>query len=355
MKGRPGANWLIVAQACATSGIQPITGVEITLTHGLIDMQTGPVHLTLLAENEQGYANLCRLITLAHKRTRSWEPAATHLPADDPRPSALDPSELEEHTHGLIVLSGCRQAEIARCVDRERYAAAEQVAQRLTYLFGPENTYIELQHNLVQGDTRRVTRLAQLAERLNIPLVATGNVHYHVRSRHRLQDAMVDEVNWTRSVVQTIEIPAIQIPNVELPTIQFPTFQFSGQEAAAPPKLAPLRFAPSGALDLGGGSRRGRPWRGSKKTSSLGRAAEYGVDIALLRGGLRLSSGERLQRRAERFCGAIQSGHTRRRASDRTRHGRQRRRLADIHLDLEDVFEGAALDELHGQKGPAIG
>src|SRR5205823_5886293 len=64
------------AQACAATGVQPIIGVEITLSHGLIDAQTGPVHLTLLAENEQGYANVCRLITLANKRTRSWEPAA---------------------------------------------------------------------------------------------------------------------------------------------------------------------------------------------------------------------------------------------------------------------------------------
>src|SRR3954454_14865007 len=52
------------AQACASVGVQPITGVELTLLHGLTDPNSGPVHLTLLAENEQGYANLCRLITL---------------------------------------------------------------------------------------------------------------------------------------------------------------------------------------------------------------------------------------------------------------------------------------------------
>ncbi len=179
------------AQACSSAGLQPITGVELTLLHGLIDPHSGPVHLTLLAENEQGYANLCRLVTLAHKRTRAWEPAATHLPAEDPRPPALDPADLAPHASGLIVLSGCRQSEIARCVDRERYAAAEQVAVELTRIFGREQTFVEVQHNLVQGDTRRVQRLAQLAERLHLPLVATGNVHYHLRSRHRLQDAMV--------------------------------------------------------------------------------------------------------------------------------------------------------------------
>jgi error-prone DNA polymerase len=187
------------AQACASANVQPITGVELTLLHGLTDSGTraepgfgsSPVHLTLLAENEQGYANLCRLVTLAHKRTRAWEPAASHLPADDPRPPALDPADLAAHAAGLIVLSGCRQSEIARLVDRERTAQAEEAAKQLVHIFGPDNTFIEVQHNLVQGDTRRLHRLAQLSERLNIPLVATGNVHYHLRSRHRLQDAMV--------------------------------------------------------------------------------------------------------------------------------------------------------------------
>jgi len=179
------------AQACATAGVQPITGVELTLTHGLVDQPSGPVHVTLLAESERGYANLCRLITLAHRNTRSWEPRATHLPAQDPRPPALDPAELAKHADGLIVLSGCRQGEVARLVDRERFSEAECAARCLAHLFGQKNMFIELQHNLVQGDTRRVVRLAELAERLQIPVVATGNVHYHIRNRHRLQDAMV--------------------------------------------------------------------------------------------------------------------------------------------------------------------
>ena len=180
------------AQACSAAGIQPITGVELTLTHGFTNKAADiPVHLTLLAETERGYANLCRLVTLAHKRTRAWEPTASHRPAEDPRPAALDPHDLNAHTDGLIVLSGCRRGEIARLIDRELFSQAEESAQCLIRLFGANNTFIEVQHNLVQGDTRRLNRLQQLAERLNLELVATGNVHYHVRKRHRLQDAMV--------------------------------------------------------------------------------------------------------------------------------------------------------------------
>src|SRR5437764_3379720 len=130
------------AQACAAAGIQPITGVELTLQHGLLDLEqtSGPVHLTVLAENEQGYANLCRLITLAHRNTRSWEPEATHIPAADPRPAALDPADFTSLTDGLIVLSGCRASELARFIDREDFPRAEQALRCLKELFGAQNT-----------------------------------------------------------------------------------------------------------------------------------------------------------------------------------------------------------------------
>ncbi len=166
------------AQACAAAAIQAITGVELTLRHGLHDTASGPVHLTLLAETPRGYANLCRLITQVHRSS--------------PRDAvALDPAFLEGRTGGLIVLSGCRRGEVARLVDAGRFDDAVEAVRRLAGLFGPCNTFVELQHNLVMGDTGRVARLAELAEHVRLGTVATGNVHYHVRERHRLQDAMV--------------------------------------------------------------------------------------------------------------------------------------------------------------------
>ncbi|MBV9358033.1 MAG: DNA polymerase III subunit alpha, partial [Chloroflexi bacterium] len=144
---------------------------------------TSSPHLTLLVESEQGYSNLCRLITLAHRETRR-NPR-------QPEPPALAPELLVGHTDGLIVLSGCRSGEAAQLVDAGRTDEAREALTRLANLFGRENTFVELQHNLVQGDARRVARLAQLACELDLPVVATGNVHYHDRDRHRLQDAMV--------------------------------------------------------------------------------------------------------------------------------------------------------------------
>src|SRR5439155_9536984 len=166
------------AQACAAAGVQPIVGVELTLRHGLLDERSGPVHLTLLAETDRGYANLCRLVSEAH--------------CESPREAvALDPALLGRHAEGVIALSGCRQGEVARLVEAGRWAEALEAARRLARCFGGRSTFVELQHNLVRGDTRRVARLAELARQLGLPIVATGNVHYHERARHRLQDALV--------------------------------------------------------------------------------------------------------------------------------------------------------------------
>jgi len=164
---------MLFARECNAAGIRPITGVELTLRQASL----GRVHLTLLAESIRGYASICRLITQAHRTS-------------DAEDIALGPAFLEGHTEGIIVLSGCRLGELSQLVDRGRFDAALAAAEQLRDLFGAGNTFVELQHNLVHGDTQRASRLAQLAERLGLPVVATGNVHYHVRERHRLQDAM---------------------------------------------------------------------------------------------------------------------------------------------------------------------
>src|SRR5205085_10303720 len=57
--------------------------------------------------------------------------------------------------------------------------------------FGSERFFVELQRHLVYGDTARNEILVDLARGLGLGIVATGNVHYHVRERHRLQDVLV--------------------------------------------------------------------------------------------------------------------------------------------------------------------
>ena len=104
------------AQACSAVGVRPITGVELTLRHGFVEPDFGPVHLTLLAEDARGYANLCRLITEAQRTS----PKPIDRVAGET--ATLDPSFLTGHTDGVIVLSGCRMGETSRLVDAGRGA-----------------------------------------------------------------------------------------------------------------------------------------------------------------------------------------------------------------------------------------
>ena len=158
------------ANIANAAGLQPITGAELTMADGS--------HLTLLVETPDGYRNLCQLITAAHYTGERNEPV-------------LLPEQLRDHAKGLILLTGCRQSEMNRRVDSHDFAGALRLLRQLQEWFGQENVFVELQRNLVRGDTWRTARLAELAAEAGAGIVATGNVHYHQPERAHLQDVMV--------------------------------------------------------------------------------------------------------------------------------------------------------------------
>jgi error-prone DNA polymerase len=159
------------AQAAKQLGLQAITGAELTLLDGS--------HVTLLAETPQGYANLCRLIT------------ETHLGRDDRRDPRLDFASLEARHEGLIVLSGCRDGVLPRILRQEGPFAARRFAARCREVFGPDGFFVEVQRNHVRGDLALSRALMDLADHVQLGVVATGDVHYDKRERHRLHDVQV--------------------------------------------------------------------------------------------------------------------------------------------------------------------
>lgn len=159
------------AQAATQMGLQAITGSEITLLDGS--------HVTLLAETPRGYANLCRLITEAH------------LGRADRRDPRLDFASLERRHEGLIVLSGCRGGLLPRILIAEGHTAARRFAERCRAVFGPERFFVEVQRNFVRGDRDLTRALCDIADAVGLSVVATGDVHYHRRERHRLHDVLV--------------------------------------------------------------------------------------------------------------------------------------------------------------------
>jgi error-prone DNA polymerase len=178
------------AQLAKSLDMHGIIGVEITVaptprSFGRNDRSGLPqdnslngCHLTLLAKDGQGYKNLCRLITAAQNSGERNDPA-------------LPPGLLAEHAAGLIALSGCPQGELAQLVAKSQLTEARNLIKQYLDWFGLDNYYIELQQNLAFGDTARNIALLKLAQETGANVVATGNVHYHVRERHQLQDCLV--------------------------------------------------------------------------------------------------------------------------------------------------------------------
>jgi error-prone DNA polymerase len=157
--------------------LRPIAGAELTIEDGS--------HLTLLCATRAGYSNLCRLITAAHAGTRPH-------PGREPLPPSTAYADLERHAAGLICLSGCAgRGAAARAIEAGRHADAARAARRLLAIFGPDRLRIELQRPFARHDRRRNRLLSELAERIGVPCVATGNVHAHDKTRAALQDALV--------------------------------------------------------------------------------------------------------------------------------------------------------------------
>jgi len=167
------------AKSCKDFGVRPITGAELTIR------DPGMAHLTLLVEAAAGYRNLCRLLTEAHAHTR-----------DNAQRRAAQPvvtlEQLEARAEGLVCLSGCAgEGMVAGAWARGDPAGATATARRLLSAFGRDRFRVELQRPYWRHDRARNRWLAELAGRLGVPCVATGNVHSHALSRTHLQDAFV--------------------------------------------------------------------------------------------------------------------------------------------------------------------
>jgi len=151
-------------------GIKPILGCELGIDEGQA-AEAGEMrsprradHVVILAKNRRGYANLIRLLTLAHSKNWQGEPSVSR-------------SLLLDHHQGLIVLSGCCRGDIAGCLladDRER---AQRRAARYLEVFGRDRFFIEVQPPLTDEHRRLNGALVDLARGMAIQVVATANSH----------------------------------------------------------------------------------------------------------------------------------------------------------------------------------
>ena len=165
------------------AGIKPILGCELYVAQGSRHSKTNadksPYHLTVLARDNVGYRNLVYLTSQAHLEGFYYKPR-------------VDKELLAQHAEGLIVLSGCPNAEIPRLILQGNLQEAEQAVRWYQETFGEENFYLEVQHhaNIPELETLNPA-LLNMGRNLGVPLVATNDSHYVHQEDAPLQDILI--------------------------------------------------------------------------------------------------------------------------------------------------------------------
>ncbi len=170
-------------EAATKAGIKPIIGVEAYVApHAHTDkrprIDDHPSHLTLLAETNEGYQNLLRLVSLSYLDGFYYKPR-------------MDKDVLRKYGKGLIALSGCSKGEIPKACQAHDLTKAAELLAMYQDIFGKENFFLELVHHpeaATQIDVNN--QLIELSRRAGAPIVATKDVHYLRPEDADAQDAL---------------------------------------------------------------------------------------------------------------------------------------------------------------------
>ena len=159
-------------RAAKAAGIRPILGCEVYVAPGSrFDKEAGGsssgryYHLVLLAENNQGYANLMKIVSKGFVEGYYYKPR-------------VDLELLRQYHEGIIALSACLAGEVARYLTRSMYEDAKEAALRYQEIFGENNFFLELQDHGIAQQQMVNQQLMRLHEETGIPMVATNDVHY---------------------------------------------------------------------------------------------------------------------------------------------------------------------------------
>jgi DNA polymerase III subunit alpha len=157
-------------KACKKHGIKPIVGLEAYFVDDVRAVKEKPKyernHLTLLAADDSGFANLVKLTS------------AGFLEGFSRGKANVDMEMLAAHAEGVVVLTGCLQSRFCRRLVEEREGDARSHLDDLIQAFGPEQVYFEVQKNGIAEQDRANAGIVRFARELGRPLVGTADVHY---------------------------------------------------------------------------------------------------------------------------------------------------------------------------------
>ena len=164
--------------------IKPVIGCEVYVAPGSRFEREAShgddryYHLILLAENNQGYANLMKIVSIGYIEGYYYRPR-------------VDFETLQKYHEGLICMSACLAGEINRYISRGFYEEAKAVAKRYQDCFGKNNFFLELQDHGIPEQKRVNQQLMRMSQELGIELVCTNDVHYTYASDVEAHDVLL--------------------------------------------------------------------------------------------------------------------------------------------------------------------
>lgn len=168
---------------CKKQGIKPIIGCEVyTAARGMLDKDPDKDkyqgHLILLAENNEGYKNLIKIVSLGYTKGFYYKPR-------------IDRNVLREHSSGLIALSACLAGDVQRKLYNGDYEGAKADAMEFQDIFGKGNFFLELQDQGLEEEAQILPGMKRIHEETDIPFVATNDVHYVNRDDAGYHDVLL--------------------------------------------------------------------------------------------------------------------------------------------------------------------
>jgi DNA polymerase III subunit alpha len=162
----------------AKQGVKPLLGCEVYVADDRHAQRKGYAHLTLLAESNEGYANLIKLASAGFLEGYYYKPR-------------VDWELLAARAKGIVALSGCLSGRVAKALENGNRAEAEAEVARLVDVFGRESVYLEIQDAGLEVQKGINATLAEMARTAGLPLVATGDVHYLRHEDARAHEALL--------------------------------------------------------------------------------------------------------------------------------------------------------------------
>lgn len=170
-------------KACKNEGVKPILGCEIYVAPRKLTLKEGKqdasnYHLVLLAKSNEGYKNLMKIDSLASVDGFYYRPR-------------IDYENLRKYSKDIVALSACLGGEVQQHILNNNYEEAKKKALLYEDIFGKGNFFLELQDHGMDDQKRVNAELIKLSKEIDIPLVATNDVHYIEKEDSKAHQVLV--------------------------------------------------------------------------------------------------------------------------------------------------------------------